>query len=468
VAVILIVLTGVLVNTMIQTESNTQNIISDIEEQSRLESVAELTRADAIQIFNFGIRNAMHRYLADPSNKFTITEWADWDSLVDEFAEGTFGGTTRNAFAVTTANYLIGLYRGFGFSFGSYRITIEENEAGFREIMGEIIQASIDTDPLNPDEANFFEVIECDGTLDNCELGTFYVNLKLSKLTSEQRESLPRIVVEDRSTGRILKDPILPNNDVRILVPLRVFKALTITRAMALGQDGVAGGFDGLMDEDFSGNNGKLDAYGLGACVPNSCDKFWNLTREQSLPDGKACVGQSACSAGACPESRARVGPRNYEYDLQEAIPAMRPEFVLAKVIRDDVCDLIKNRGDIPLRLIGTDFGIASGGGSEGCDVRGEDVAIRVVPDITSLATNQLKLGIVAGNAHCAGMSSLVVEVQIDESNETYMVDKDLPTEYKIRMVKRGAEANPASLPLPIPAWTCETTGRNNFSCGLA
>ncbi|MDO8428947.1 MAG: hypothetical protein Q7S92_07100 [Candidatus Diapherotrites archaeon] len=465
---ILIVLTAVLVNTMIQTENNTQNIIADIQEQSRLESVAELTRADAIQIFNFGIRKQMHEYLSDPNNVFTVTNWDNWDLLVNDFANGTFGTTTgRTAFADTAANFLIALYQGFGFSFSTYSIKAENIE-GFRNSMRTIVQNSLPDPTLPIDQQNkFFEVIECTGKLGEdkdteCPTGTFYVNLKLSSLTPTDRENLPKIVVEDKSTGRILKDPILPDNDVRIYVPLRIFKALTYARAIADPQ-----GNSGVMNENFSGTGGELDTWALGACIPNTCDKYSAIVSQQNLGNN-ACIGES--SAGA-PNAGVTFGPSVRGNPIQFQFSAENSaNNALHEYTEFQTCQKVQAQiqtKNIPIEGVGNDFGIALDASTGECTVGVSKVGIKITPEVSNTPTAENYYGNNrTGSAQCAGINILRVQVGIKEENDLYKVNKLLDTEYKIEMRSNPLDILPQGF-TPNTHWNCQTNGAPSgpFTC---
>ena len=57
IAFILIVLSLLLVQSMVSTERSSSDIINDISEQEEMQALADLARADALQVFNFIIRS---------------------------------------------------------------------------------------------------------------------------------------------------------------------------------------------------------------------------------------------------------------------------------------------------------------------------------------------------------------------------------------------------------------------------
>src|SRR3989344_5777779 len=73
VSIILIVLAVLLAQSMIRTERNVTDTISDIQEQQEMQAMADLARADAMQVFNFGIRYQIEQYLTNPQNSILIT-----------------------------------------------------------------------------------------------------------------------------------------------------------------------------------------------------------------------------------------------------------------------------------------------------------------------------------------------------------------------------------------------------------
>lgn len=356
----LIILTVLLVNSMISAETNTKDIISDIEQQSRLESVAQLTRADAIQIFNFGIRKQIEEWLLR-GNTFTPATrnvWEDWDLVKKEFAEGKFGGgcfsqdesgtcvqTNGAQFAFETANHLIALFSGLGFSFGNFKVDIENTE-NFKPVLTELVNVSVQ-------QGDFFQVIDCDGTIDGCKTGTFYVNLRTSKLDDATYESLPRLVFTDAATGRQLKDIILPRNDIRIYVPLRVFKALAWARNAAHSPDAIknerinlSGDF-GLLSPRI---HNEIETMKLGMCDYGSCrprnspygiDVSNLLGKNPNATDDVACPGaKSLFPAINLPPAAVEAGFKGTAFNYKADDP-VDTQNKLKETVRDRGCEIV-------------------------------------------------------------------------------------------------------------------------------
>src|SRR3989344_799498 len=95
VAFILIVLAMLLVQSMISTERTTSDIISDISEQQEMQAIADLARADALQVFNFGIRYTIEDFSTRdsepqdglPENVYVVfaSDAQDWETLQQRF-----------------------------------------------------------------------------------------------------------------------------------------------------------------------------------------------------------------------------------------------------------------------------------------------------------------------------------------------------------------------------------------------
>jgi len=176
-----------------------------------------------------------------------------------------------------TANSLEGQFAG-GKLFGNYSISLE---AGLlKETLAKLTSRSVD-------KGEFFEVVDCKPG--DCPNGTFYINLKLSELTNEEYENLPRIEVVDRSTGNKIKDVILPRTDFKIFVPLRVFKAIAHASSIA-HTPGVenTGADNGLFSAH---THNKFEAMALGICDYGYCSPRTN----PYTPPAKRAVGGHTC-----------------------------------------------------------------------------------------------------------------------------------------------------------------------------
>ena len=256
---VLIFLVVLLVQTMISAERNTSDIISDVEEEQEMQAIADLARADALQAFSLTMRSAIESHITRdtsgddvPDNQLLLSpdifeETASDQEILDriktEFTQDFFGGVPNQAcidncnkdpaceqdceptgeqFASIAAIYLSTILQRSD-DVGQYDISIESGTGSPNieaEVKPVITEAILATD-------EFIEIVGCDGTLGGCETGPFYVTLDLSKISDEDYEKLPQIVVKKRSgeggvTGRVLKEPLLPKANLKLYVPLTI------------------------------------------------------------------------------------------------------------------------------------------------------------------------------------------------------------------------------------------------------
>lgn len=272
VAFVLIVLSVLLVSMMIKSERTTADSLSDIAESLELQATADLARADALQVFNYGIRYQIEAWLTHKDNYYLLRpDVLTWNDLKDDFVKSTFGGsrevefdiaTGGQNFANRTAKHMTTLLQGAPQPIASgFTITLDSDEAKLREVTQKMYATSIQ-------KGEFIEVIKCDnGNFNNC-VGTFYVNMNMRDLSDAEYESLPQIVVTNIVTGRKIREPILPRGNFRIYVPLRVFKALAGALAVAhtkLITDPTDEGIYSLT------LHAQLEEMKLGFCDASSC-----------------------------------------------------------------------------------------------------------------------------------------------------------------------------------------------------
>jgi len=294
---VLIILTSLLVTSMISTEESATSLINDLQDQARIESVSRLARADAIQIVNYGMRMKIDEWLRDssfsPSDPDT---WEDWDAIVDEF-ERKFGraeeGSTQPLINKITG-HLTGLFESYEFAFEGYRVRVI-NKGNFSKVLNPLLEKEVA-------EGRLLEVIECNGTPEDCERGTFYVNLNIAELSDEEYEQLPLLQVEYRKGSKTItvSDPLLPRNNMRFYFPFRFFKALSYARQFTHS------GSDGKLDSALLINGGQdygflsprihneFDAYALGICDYGYC---YPRTNPLYPPEKKSI--QKGCPLGA-------------------------------------------------------------------------------------------------------------------------------------------------------------------------
>ena len=289
IAFLLISLSLLLITSMVSTERNSYEIISNIAEQQEMQAIADLSRADALQVFNFGIRYAIEDFSKKdknpgdgfPDNKYYMfDDISDWDLLQEKFVEDRFGvsptSTTSGSFALIAARHLISL------------LLRVEDARGFRiELVNpnETVMAGLlkDTFANSASNNDFFEVIDCpNGTYNTC-VGTFYVTLDLSEnsIPHSDYELFPQVSVTNTLTGRTLKEPIMPRGKFRIYVPIRLFKALAGAREMAFANG------NGILDNrTWSSIEGHTDRVAMKSALENIVDTRIGNLRLSSDDDG--------------------------------------------------------------------------------------------------------------------------------------------------------------------------------------
>ncbi|VVB99257.1 Uncharacterised protein [uncultured archaeon] len=251
VAFILIVLSMLLVQSMVSTERSISEVITDVSQHETMMAVADLSRADALQVFNYYLRADIEDYVGrkDSPYQYFKSDPAGWKGLQQEFAKKRFGGSTINVpgqapqessqFAWRVAGHMINLLETTPDARG-YSITLDKpDEAKMRDTLQKVFSQEAAKD-------EFFEVIGCpDGKYTGC-VGTFYVTIDLSEASMDPitYESFPLVKVQEIQTGKTLKEAILPRGKFRVYVPVRMFKALAGAREVAY--DG------GLFSDTFS------------------------------------------------------------------------------------------------------------------------------------------------------------------------------------------------------------------------
>lgn len=288
---VLILLAGLLINTMITAERTSNEVVLEVEAQSRMQSLADLTRADALQVVNYGIRNAIEEYSQNQGNAYPYSSQtfagaspsAAWQNVQNDFSNFFFGQGNGSILAGRIASNLYVIVQSSPRSVGGYTISTKGGQEP--EIKQAIESVLTQTNASNQ---NFLQVVKCEYDTPPSEcVGSFYVNLDFSLLSDAEYEKLPAIHVYDEATRRELVEPVIPRGKFRIYVPLRLFKALKYAHEIAQGQLANGGG---LLSPAFHDNLEKL---GVGMC------------------DGLSTSGESICGYRTAPFTQASlsVGP---------------------------------------------------------------------------------------------------------------------------------------------------------------
>lgn len=261
---ILILLAGLLVNTMINSERVSNQVVLDVEAQSRMQSLADLTRADALQVVNYGIRNAIEEYTQTPDNPYLYAQQSTtWDSVIHDFSTFFFGAENGSIIAGRIAANLHVIVQSGPRRVGGFTVSIQGgNENDLKAAIETVLAQTNSTGAGGTSGQTFLQVVKCTENTPPVEcVGTFYVNLDFSRIDDVQYEKLPSIHVRDETTGRELVEPVIPRGAFRIYVPLRLFRALKYAHEIAQGSALASGG--GLLSPAFHSHLGEL---GVGMC----------------------------------------------------------------------------------------------------------------------------------------------------------------------------------------------------------
>ena len=250
VSFILIVLTSLIVGNMVATASNTAAIVASLEEQTKMQAIADLARADALQVFNYYIRLKIENYFISPASSTYITEnWisvkkTEWENIKDDFIKDYFEDPTtkKHPFAEVMASAIqIVLGRG-DYPVRGYSVKlIHYGDPTFKQLREVIKEAVIKA----ATDQNFFTVVGCDdGDIQNCN-GSFYINLDFGPdvINDADYEKLPQVRVENLATGRIIQEPVLPRGKISFYIPVRIFKALAIAKIINKNLEDVASNY---------------------------------------------------------------------------------------------------------------------------------------------------------------------------------------------------------------------------------
>ncbi|QQR93107.1 MAG: hypothetical protein IPJ89_02615 [Candidatus Iainarchaeum archaeon] len=261
-AFMLILVAGLLINTMVTTERTSKQVVTEVEAQSRMQTIADLARADALQVVNYGIRNAIEEYTQVPDNPYLYNATATtWQEVVDDFgrfffegSSGTSGGGNSILAGKIATNLKI-IIGGNPRRISGFDVTIKGDQGSG---LSDAVQQVLDRTAQNSQD--YLQLVQCyENTAPYDCLGTFYVNLDFSLLDDDAYEKLPSIHVRDVATGREIVQPVIARSKFRIYVPLRVFKALKYAHTIAQ---------TGLLTASF---NQQLANAGVGLCDVGRC-----------------------------------------------------------------------------------------------------------------------------------------------------------------------------------------------------
>ncbi len=293
VAFVLIVLSVVVVQSMVKAEADKLALISDIEEQSEMQAIVDLTRADAIQLFNYQVRFEIEDWLSTNGASFAFQELT-WDELVEQFTRTFFFGLKNEKDESTQAlTYFLSqeLVKGYQYKrqVGVFQIELTGTTQAERGKVQEVLNKMLKS------KESFIEVVGCeDGDPKKC-IGTFYINLNPRNLSAEDYYAFPKIKVTNTRTNRVIEEPIMPRTNLRIYVPVRIFKAFAEARALAIEHNRETGTLWKQNYGIFSPRiHNELEEMRLGLCDIDSCrwrEHPYLSSSEKEIGSGAYCPG---------------------------------------------------------------------------------------------------------------------------------------------------------------------------------
>lgn len=272
VAVVLIMTVSVLVGTLVMSEERTSTQIYGMLNNYQLADAANIARADAMQSFNYAFREKMEEYLTYNESKLVteigmglfeirdISEPIEFSQIQRKFEENILLNTAQANSSGEGFQSVIRfvsestITRFDEWNYGKYRVELSDKSIAAEEALYNALATSLSRQ--NESGAGFLEIVDC--TEDSCPKGSFYFNIPLSKLTDEEYELIPRIIVQNTFTQEQIKMAILPKTDFKVYVPLRFFKVLREAMDAA----------NGLKAAHAKNAEFKLGFCDYGKCVP--------------------------------------------------------------------------------------------------------------------------------------------------------------------------------------------------------
>jgi hypothetical protein len=304
VAAILLMTSVVLTNMLISTEETLGSQVYLMSNNFNLSDASAMARSDALQSFNYNFRETLEQFLtqndAELAAGTTIniinTDYLlasdGWEKIKKNFEVTILKyGTTitddegnitirQNFDAVIelVANKTIDQFHDG--RYGRYHVSLSDRSRETKKIMRDVMSKSI-TDSIG--KIDFLKIVGCneDNFVGSCPVGTFYFNIPLERMTAQQYESLPKIVVKDLVSGEEIKTPLLPKTRLSIYIPIRFFKAVFEAQKNAQAL---------LEFEKYVNDNGNRGVAALGFCDYGSCEPRNNpLSKANKDTWTKAC-----------------------------------------------------------------------------------------------------------------------------------------------------------------------------------
>ncbi|MBN2127072.1 MAG: hypothetical protein JW703_01610, partial [Candidatus Diapherotrites archaeon] len=440
VSFILIVLAVLVTQSMLGVESNAITVMSDLEEQSELQAIVDLARADALQTFNYDIRYALESYFQAEANNYPLDETEKTledikKGFINQFFVGTTGNNDVTAFANRLASALENTLANINDPRG-YTITLKTSpRQETTDTMVKAMQKSQTND-------KFMEIITCgedEGIpFDKCD-GSFYINLDFASISNEDYEKLPALEIRSNSTGRTIRQPIIPRGNMRIYVPIRIFKVFEAGRLIEFGENGN----NGILTANYSNS---IENYKLGFC--DGCGPKTNPIQSGSSTWNPAPLG--TCPKEGTPQPIGFTGIyKNFGFYNDTGNDSMKSkleEIVEKKLLTDsEQIFLTVFRNSSP--YTNTDDTDPVGL----FELAIESDKIKAHAGLNEVRENTTD----SFGMNCSFMNSYEVVISFTENNPKYKVLKDKTPVYRVVLRKNFTGA------APTPGTDCKTDSPN-------
>jgi hypothetical protein len=303
VAAILLMTSIVLTNMLISTEENLGTQVYLMSNNFNLSDASAMARSDALQSFNYNFRETLEDYLTindvelregvtfDIIKSEDVLSQNSWNKIKQTFEESILKKGTKiidaegNSITRETFDAVIELVASKTIDqfhdgrYGRYHVSLSDRSRETKIIMRDTMSKTISDSVGNVD---FLKIIGCNegDFLGSCPIGTFYFNIPLERMTDEQYEALPKIVVKDLVSGEEIKTPLLPKTRLSIYIPIRFFKAVFETQKNAAA----VYAFEQEIED-----NGNRKVAALGFC-DNGCEPRTNpLSKSTNFSWTKPC-----------------------------------------------------------------------------------------------------------------------------------------------------------------------------------
>jgi len=476
VSFLLITLTVLLMQSMIQSERMAADMLKNAEARRDIEAVADNAVADAMQTFNYSLRHSLAKYVTDTvggtRNSFSLPLGnTTWNDTVKNFVESKFGTGTSNvtSFASDMTSEI-----GYYFSGSSSGITKAYTITLQRDALNDCFKQSIITAIGNAGN-NFFEVVGCkNGNPWDCPLGTFYVNLPIAGLAPEDYECMPKVTVVNAATKEQISQVILPRANFKIYVPLRLFKAIAEARGLAhfsetgnldidtqiMGQPGIDAGLFGEKEE------AKINSLLLGMCDAGSCAPRISPCERQLQTEWftSGCPGDNFLDPAyirvdleqTYPTTCVLQTPAPARYDAAYSrsnanLPSGNE--VLQRLVKNEICGIAETARDKLYFATDPLFAPVSGADPE-CPLL-ESASARAESIQTKSLVLEGSTQPQVQTSSCAKITSASATVAFTDNNPSYRIEKDVALTYSITLDPGYSGTLPGNPQPGTDGWKC-------------